>query len=471
MAMNRLRRWLLRGLIGLLAAAALFVTLVGPWPVYSDSRYRDSDYYSSAVAAIESRGREVRSSHESGPLRAGWASVEITPPIGTPLAGYGGRERGMRSQGVRDPLFARALALTDDAATVLILAADMLIVPPRIAAAVRSNLEDDGLTPHDILFNASHTHAGPGAFAPGFALRFVAGKYDPAIETMLIERLTAVAREALTAMRPAQLASGSVRAPDYIKNRARKDAPVDDELSFLVLARDDGERCMLLSYSAHPTVFGSRMMVFSRDYPGELQDFLEARTGAATIFLSGAVGSMGPSAPKHDDDGRRAELMGRGLASRVLPELDKLEFSDRADIASLGIPVGMPPLQLRPFNARFRMSPWVVRRLGIRREGWIQAVRLGDVLLIGTPFDFSGETSLDWKAWAASRGVELWPLSFCGDYCGYQTPDRYYLDEPLDYETSGMSWFGPDLEAYFTDLYHVSFDALVSDIPAPALRP
>ncbi len=90
-------------------------------------------------------------------------------------------------------------------------------------------------------------------------------------------------------------------------------------------------------------------------------------------------------------------------------------------------------------------------------EGWIQGVRVGDVFFVALPFDFSGEISAEWKDWAADQGYDLWTTSFNSAYCGYLSPDEYYLEEPLNYETGLMSWFGPENEAYFTALFQHLF--------------
>src|SRR6266508_3884810 len=58
-------------------------------------------------------------------LRVGMASVDITPPVGTPLGGYAAR-RGAPSTGVHDPITARALVLDDGAGPVAIVATDLI---------------------------------------------------------------------------------------------------------------------------------------------------------------------------------------------------------------------------------------------------------------------------------------------------------------------------------------------------------
>ena len=56
-------------------------------------------------------------------MKAGFARVDMTPPLGTPLAGYYSQRL---AEGVLDPLFLNALALSDGENTVVMITADML---------------------------------------------------------------------------------------------------------------------------------------------------------------------------------------------------------------------------------------------------------------------------------------------------------------------------------------------------------
>ena len=56
-------------------------------------------------------------------FKAGFARVDITPPLGTPIVGYF-EER--RVKGVLDPLEANALAISDGERAAVLIAADLL---------------------------------------------------------------------------------------------------------------------------------------------------------------------------------------------------------------------------------------------------------------------------------------------------------------------------------------------------------
>jgi neutral ceramidase len=443
--------------------AVCFITLIGPWPTYK-SGFKDKRYYKQALAAIEQHSR--LSSHGStvGHFEAGWSCRSITPPIGTPLAGYGAR-KGRSSTGVHDQIFVKALAVSDGTDKAVIVGSDMLIVPENVADMVRIRVSVlTTLKANDILFNASHTHSGLGAFAPGLASKLFAGSYDPNIPGFLAGAFTEAIVEAFRSLEPAKLLHGSVDAPEYIRNRTRKDGKVDSELSYLLIEQQDGDRCFVVSYSAHPTVLGADNMKFSGEYPGFLMRRITERTGAEAIYLGGAVGSMSPCPPLGKDPFDRCRAIGVALADKVLEATENMTaFKDKADVASIGIPIRLPPFQLR-LSENWRISKFLLPILGIDADGWIHTVRIGDVALVGTPGDFCGEISVELKSRMKNRIGSLWILSFCGDYAGYISPDRYYYDKDeqggYGYERGLMSWIGPDQEAFTVSLITHMVDAL-----------
>src|SRR5579872_2040795 len=63
-------------------------------------------------------------------LEAGAAKVEVTPPIGFPMWGYSSR-RDKPSEGVLDPLFARAIVLKTKEAKIALVSLDLGRPPTR----------------------------------------------------------------------------------------------------------------------------------------------------------------------------------------------------------------------------------------------------------------------------------------------------------------------------------------------------
>jgi len=443
----------LAGILG--GGAVLGVTFVGPWPTYGKVELEKTEYYREALAAMARSAARSERTATPGPLAAGWATGPMTLPSATPLAGYGSRG-GRPATGVHDPLFVKALVLDDGRDRVAIVASDLLIVPPGIAEKVRTAVARRlPLTADGILFNASHTHSGPGAFAPGWVAGQFAGEYDPAVEAALAELMVGTIVRAYESRGPARLGRGRVKVREHVCNRTRRNAPIDPDLHFLLVEKDDRSRSIVVSYAAHPTLVGGDNMKWSAGYPGALTRTLERELGGTALFLAGAMGSMGPRAPAGETGFAATEAVGRCLALRLVAELDGLVLDDRLEVASAGIALEMPPLQVR-WNRWLRLSPFLVRGLGVDNRAWLQGVRIGESVLIGTPSDFSGEISVELKAWAAELGWDLWVLSFNGDYIGYVSPDRYYTTASRKgregYEMYLMSWCGPQQAEYLVRL-------------------
>ncbi|MBE9479533.1 MAG: hypothetical protein IMY80_06160, partial [Chloroflexi bacterium] len=95
-------------------------------------------------------------------MKAGFAKVRITPPIGTTMMGFGTRDRDHGCEGVHDDLFVRALYLTHAGEEALIMGFDLCFLgredADRYKGAIGRRMD---LAPRQILLNTSHTHVGP----------------------------------------------------------------------------------------------------------------------------------------------------------------------------------------------------------------------------------------------------------------------------------------------------------------------
>ena len=93
-------------------------------------------------------------------LLAGVGRTTLTPPLGTPLVGYGGRERG--ADAIRDDIYATSLVLSDGETTVALVTCDLCALPIRQVRYVQRLIEErTGIPPAHVLINTSHAHSGP----------------------------------------------------------------------------------------------------------------------------------------------------------------------------------------------------------------------------------------------------------------------------------------------------------------------
>lgn len=92
-------------------------------------------------------------------LKIGAASVKVTPPIGTPMAGYY-YERGV--EGIHDDLYAKALVIEKDGTKIAIVECDFVDISEYIVAKVRKLVEEStGIDAGHVMIGATHSHTGP----------------------------------------------------------------------------------------------------------------------------------------------------------------------------------------------------------------------------------------------------------------------------------------------------------------------
>jgi hypothetical protein len=95
----------------------------------------------------------------AGELRLGTAAVKITPPLGTPMAGYYGA-RG--AKGVLDDLYAKATVLDDGKTKAAMVVCDLIALPRApVLEARRLIAEKTGIPADHIMISATHSHTGP----------------------------------------------------------------------------------------------------------------------------------------------------------------------------------------------------------------------------------------------------------------------------------------------------------------------
>jgi neutral/alkaline ceramidase-like enzyme len=408
-----------------------------------------SPAYAAAIDATERAIADPDANADRGPYEAGWARARIEAPPRVPLAGYAAR-RGAPSTGVRDPVYVRAFAIRAGRATVLLFTADLLLITPELAAAVRTRMRPS-IAPDRIFFTASHTHSGPGAYAQGFLYELVFGAFDPrAFDAVVAAHAEAGAR-GLAALAPAKIGSADLEAPGLIENRVERDGPVDDRAFVLLFEHRDHGRAILWSFACHPVTLGPENLGLSADYPGAVAQALEGEAFEIVGFAAGGVGSSNPRRGRSSSPSRFSEPLIRAL-ERARPPT--------ADVGSLASAAVDAPLPAPRYRAATNVMAWPPLAAAIldTRSAPFGAVAVGDTTLAHVPVELSGELTRVARARAAAEGTRLALLPFNGKWLGYVVSSRTYdLDEArgaalFDYETRTMSFFGPHAGALFLNL-------------------
>jgi neutral ceramidase len=438
-----------RVILGLFVLTAL--TLIVCLKPVDETPYHQTDFYRQTTHRLAALPRPMV---PRGPLRAGWAKVNLTPGFTTPTGGYGIRQ-GRHWRVVQDSLWVRAIALDNGTAPVVLISLDLLICPPTVTEQLKRRLPELGLRWENVYIGATHSHNSLGGFAPGPVGRLFSGEFDPRIVDHITNTILRAIRLARQQLAPVTVGYADVDAPDLVYNRVVENGPVDGRIRLVKLQVIDNKptrpnaSALLCTFSGHATVMNMQAdSLLTRDYPGALVDSLEARTGGFALFMAGAVGSSGPEVQGLDNaPGIRAYT--NSLLARIGPVLPTLDtkIDNRLSLTTL-------PLSLREPQARI-LGNWCVRPFVFRAlygdfPADLKTLRIGPTVWLGTPCDFSAMLAAPLLDSATKQGDKLLITSFNGGYIGYVTPDRYYQNQ--SYETYTMNWFGPQSGAYFSEL-------------------
>src|SRR6185369_5198885 len=251
-------------------------------------------------------------------LTAGVGKANITPPIGTPLAGYGAR-RGAPSTGVHDPTEARALIIDNGVEKIAFVSVDHLGFDHGMVERIRAIAsEATHILPDRIFVMSSHTHSGGGSYMEMLPLlaNVLAGKFDAKVRALYEEKTADAIIAANKTLKPVRIAFGSGEARGISRFRSTwpPDGPVDPEVGVIrVDSIATGKpMAVLMNFAAHPTVLGPENMTYSADFVGYARNTLERMIGGEVIavFANGAQGTIAPRAFLGADGWGRAENVG-----------------------------------------------------------------------------------------------------------------------------------------------------------------
>jgi neutral ceramidase len=241
-------------------------------------------------------------------LRAGAARIDVTPTQPVALAGYASRNK--LSQGVHDPISARAIAFEQDGARLVLVSLDSLGFYNQTAEPLRQAiLEATGLKPSELFLCAIHTHSAPTLTLDA--------DHDPAPNVEytrdLRGKLASVVRAVLEHLAPVQIGFGAGASPvganrrEVILDSAGQPKTIlgrnpsvltDREVQILKVVRaDDGKvTAALFDFPCHSTSLGPGNYLVSGDIHGLAAQFLEQYLGDGAVApeFAGASGDIDP---------------------------------------------------------------------------------------------------------------------------------------------------------------------------------
>lgn len=408
------------------------------------THYRKLPFYADMQQNLDSLKR-LDIPEASQVLRVGYAKTNITPSYRTSTAGYAKR-KGALFPYVHDSIYVRTMVMNNGTKKIAIVTADLLIIPPIVTQLLAKKLPEIGFNLNNTYLSATHTHNSVGNWSDHLVGEIYAGSYDGALVEFIANKIVESIQKAAEEQIASRLYVASVPVGGAVNNRlADEEGTVDSLLRVIEVRRNDSSRLVLTSFTAHATCLYGRDLELSRDYPGRLVDELEDNGYAFAMFLAGAVGSHGCMGP--EDGWDRIDYLGTHIAHTFLDRRESLEAIDDSTIVMFTTPLELGEPQLR-ISKDWRVRPWLFYTfLGDYRAS-LTVLRIGDVVMLGTPCDFSGELMPPIDSTAKQHGLKAMVTSFNGGYIGYITLDRHY--DRNHYETRLMNWFGPGNGAYLS---------------------
>lgn len=436
MVFKKILKYFLLALTVFLGATVLFLAFaIAP---IDRSLPADHPYYESMLNSIVPQTLPQPSG-----FSVGFAKENITPDHPTALAGYGNR-RGKLFTGVRDSIWVRTMVIATPFAKVAIVSADLLLIPPMVQERLSGELSDIGFSLDNIYLGATHTHNSIGHWQKG-AASFLYGDYEESMVTFLVDKIKRSVARAAASTRPAKLKYGQIPLGAPVKNRLVDGGPEDSLLRVLEVELEDQRKLALMSYTAHATCLYSRDMELSRDYPGKLVDEVESTGYAFAMFMAGSVGSHGCSPPEY---GVTCVDWMASQVSGALRETSWLHPMKDSLLLMYRVPLQLGEAQVK-ISEGLRVRQWLFHSAFGEYPSYLCALRIGDLTMLGTPCDFSGEFNKTIDSVASAAGTHAMITSFNGSYIGYVTPlSRYDINH---YETRFMNWYGPGTGEYLVD--------------------
>jgi neutral ceramidase len=387
---------------------------------------------------------------EEGGLRVGEGVSDITPPVGTELAGFHkppGKER--RSVAVRQPASVRALVFSTGTNRFALVSLDVCAVSQEFCRAVKEEISRKrGIVPENIRIAATHTHSMP-------TLRYFRqwGRLPEEYRNMVHQRVVEAVARACDDMAPARLFLGKERVAGASYNRTAATWKTDDvfttesndserwldtTLHALHFVRDGNARNILwYQFSAHPVCYADENA--GPDYPGLVAAKMKAQANLSPSFLQGHCGDVNSGTSGRGDPEKVSDAIVKALR-QAIKSARPVEVRDIRQVtgtfqAPLDIELHKKQLEeYRTDPAQCTKGPWVdaefarewdevMSKWDLKQTSYatpISALRLGDVALFFHPGELYSVYGLTLRRDSGFRDTIV--IGYVDDLIGY-VPD------------------------------------------------
>jgi len=262
-------------------------------------------------------------------IKVGVGETIITPPIGTPMSGYD--RRGHVSTGVHDDLHARSLVIEDGDTALVLMSVSVINIGRKNLEEIRAGInKQTGISEHNIIISATHTHSGPAIEEQGPYRDF------------FVERCIQSAIEAWNSRIPGRVGVSSTEVLELGRNDRRLEyGGLHPDPEVAILKVEDAKGRLLgvaFNYGCHPSALDLHNLEFTEDWPYYAIQGLKEKFGREVwvAYFQSAQGDIkvGYTA-EHSAIGAEmpirnfwyAELKGRQMSEAVLKTLPEIATS------------------------------------------------------------------------------------------------------------------------------------------------
>ncbi len=312
-------------------------------------------------------------------FKAGYARLDITPPLGVNISGYYSQRIADR---ILDNLYASAVAVSDGSNTAVVISLDIIGISKVKMDAYRKSIAEKNSIPFEAVFIAcTHTHTGPVMDTRLFS-------EDLAYNAYLERKLSDITTLAIADLKLASVSIGRSIAPEisFVRRFRMKDGKIQtnpgvgnpnisepigtpDEIVQLVrIHRENSDEILLVNFQVHPDVIGGNK--FSADYPKFVRDTLEkVLDNVNCIYFNGSQGDTNHinvfTTPDKANRGyKHSKHMGRCIAGAVLQV-----YTKTVPVQSERISFGQNNIEVSSNRADKSMVPEAEKIIALHEAG------------------------------------------------------------------------------------------------------
>lgn len=306
-------------------------------------------------------------------MKVGLAEVNITPPLGNQIPGYGQQDR--LATGVKDELYAKAMAIESGNTSLAFIVIDIISLELDSCERIRQRVQEaTGIPAENVMVSCTHTHTGAPRPEREAALQYYPILEDKAADAAIIayarreEASIGFGRgheDTIAFNRRFYMKDGTVQTNPGILNPNidRPEGPIDPEVLVMRIDNTRGEPIGVVSnYAVHADcVKGTE---YSGDYPAFISRTIKQLYGESVVslFFQGACGNL-----NHIDVSGRVDdklvphhiRMGKRLGLEIAKVRDLTKTSaDEAELSTASRFVTVSARALRPHEIE-----WAHRKL------------------------------------------------------------------------------------------------------------